>query len=731
MKFFHHLTVTLFALAAVPMVAANPSNNVVDDMAAYISPAASPDAPEQYTYLPDGTTYAMLSSDGRTIDTYDIRSGKKVSTIFSVEDARGARLSSISGFSLSPDAGKIIVWTDKRPIYRRSFEARYYVYEGRTRQLQPLSDQFEYTRIPVFSPDNRMIAFVADNNVYIRKLDYGSQVAVTTDGAKDKIINGATDWTYEEEFTLTSTLAWAPDNTTLCYLKFDESQVPLYSFMLYQGTCEPMNQYAYYPGTFTYKYPVAGMKNSVVTLHSYDIDTRKIKDITLPDSRIEYIPRIDFGPTCEQLLVSTLNRDQNHYEIYSVNPKATTSRSVYSLDSKAWILPDTYESLVLESDGFVVMAPGDNGFVGIKKYSYAGALTATIAAESHDVTAYYGKDAAGAYYYQAATPSPMDRTVYRKTAKGATPISATRGTSSMNFSPDMKYAVSKFSDINTPPTYHLVSNDGKSIRTLIDNADYARRVASLVVPTEFITVPSDGQQLNAFIIKPRNFNAAQRYPVIMYQYSGPGSQSVLNQWSLNWMSYAADHGFIVVCADGRGTACRGMNFMQCVYRDLGHYETIDQVNTARYLATLPYVDSKRIGIFGWSYGGYEALMCASADGCPFAAAVAVAPVTDWRYYDTVYAERYMLTPQQNDLGYNTSAPIKHVKTMDIPLLIMHGTADDNVHIFNSYQYVSALQSEGRLCDMLVFPNMNHSINHCGNQALVYAKTFNFFNEKLK
>lgn len=711
---------------------ASGASTAVRDLKQYIAPESTPDAPDNFTYMPDGQSYALLSDDGHTIDVYDVKTGNKINTVFDVANARTTRLSSIEGFMLSPDASKIIVWTDVEYIYRRSFTARYYVYEQRTRELKPISTTHERTRIPVFSPDNRMIAFVADNNIYVAKLDYGSQVPVTTDGVKDKIINGAVDWTYEEEFTMTSTLAWAPDNSTLCYLKFNEAEVPLYSFPLYQGTCAPRDEYTYYPGEFTYKYPVAGEKNSVVSLHSYDIDTRKTKDISLPDHNIEYIPRINYGPSAQQLMVSTLNRDQNHFEIYSVNPKATTSRSVYSLDSKAWILPETYENITYLNDGFVIIAPDNTGYVGLKKYSYAGALMTTISSGNYDVTAYYGQDATGNHYYQAAAPSPMDRTVYRTGAKnGVQRISAETGTTSMRFSPDKRYAVSSYSDIDTPPVYNLVNGTGQRVRTLVDNVTYASTHKSLMAKTEFIKIAANGQELNAFVVKPRDFDPSHRYPVLMYQYSGPGSQSVLNRWSANWMNYFANNGIIVVCADGRGTAGRGMDFMQVVYKNLGYYETLDQIAAARWVAGQPWADAKKIAIFGWSYGGYEALMAGSAENNPYAAVVAVAPVTDWRYYDTVYAERYMLTPQQNDDGYNQSAPIKHTEGMTLPLLIMHGTAADNVHILNTYQYVSTLQSQGSLCDMLVFPNMNHSINHCGSQAVVYGKLFDWLSKTFK
>jgi len=718
-------------LLAPAASATNPTQTIVSDIAPYVFPQNVTASPKAFSYMPDGTSYAMLSDDGKNIDTYDIKTGKLIDNLVSADNTRESKLDSFSGFTVSPNGKYILVWNNVRHIYRRSFTAEYYVYEVRTRLLRPLSHQFSQTMIPLFSPDSRMVAFVADNNIYIKKLDYNSEVAVTTDGATGRIINGATDWVYEEEFSLTSTLAWAPDNATLAFVKFNETEVPEYSFPLYRGACNPDNQYALYPGKFSCKYPVAGQKNSVVTLHSYDIDNRKIKDITLPDSRIEYITRIAYGPTPQQLLTVTLNRDQNRMEIYSVNPMSATSRSVYVQESKAWIIPQAYEDLKLTKNGFVVAAPDSKGFIQLKKYSYTGALLSSITSGDNDVTAYYGEDAAGCHYYQKAAPTPMDRTLWITDAKGLSRIvSKEHGNTSAKFSPEMSYCVTTFSDTKTPPVHTLSSAAGKTIRTLEDNAEFAAGASVLAVDKEFVTIPSDGYQLNAFIIKPRDFDASKRYPVIMYQYSGPGSQEVLNRWSLDWMNYFAHRGFVIICADGRGTGGRGTDFMFTVYKNLGHYETIDQLAAARYAASLPYVDSKRIGIFGWSYGGYETLMAVSAAGNPYAAAVAVAPVTSWRYYDTIYAERFMRTPQQNDEGYHSSAPISHAGDMSARLLVIHGTADDNVHFSNTVEYVSALQSHGILCDMLLFPNMNHSIYGCNARAEVYAKMFDFFSRNM-
>ena len=723
--------ITAFTFGVISAYTISATAGTVDEIAACVYPANSASSPKSYTYMPDGSSYALLSEDGRSIDSYDIRTGKKTGTLMSADNTREVTLASFEGFMLSPDASRIIVWTDREPVYRRSSTAQYYVYEVRTRMLVPLSHEFKRTMIPVFSPDSRMVAFVAENNIYVKKLDFNSEVAVTKDGSAGKIINGATDWTYEEEFSTTSSLTWAPDNSALSYVKFNESRVSLYSLELYQGSCKPDKRYALYPGTMSYKYPVAGQPNSIVSLHSYDIDERRVKDIKLPDAGIEYIPRICYGPTARELMVVTLNRDQTRMEIYSVNPMATTSRSVYVQESRnGWILPQSYENLYFGKTGFVVAAPDSKGYVQLKKYAYTGALTATVSNGECDVTDYYGEDASGRHYWQSAWPTPMDRCVMRSSAKGAVCISDKNGTNSAMFSPSMNFAVFNHNDVNTPPVYTLVNSDGKEVRVLEDNATLKAHASKWSVTKEFIKINSDGNELNAYIIKPADFDASKKYPVIMYQYSGPGSQEVLNRWQFDWMNYFAHKGFIIMCADGRGTGGRGTGFMYKVYRNLGYYETIDQVNAARYAASLPYADSRRIGIFGWSYGGYEALMAASAENNPYAAAVAVAPVTDWRFYDTVYAERYMLTPQQNDEGYNSSAPLKHAADMSCRLLLMYGTADDNVHPANSIEYVSALQSEGILCDMLLFPNMNHSIFGCNSRALVYGKMFEYFSRNM-
>lgn len=722
-------TIAIFLATIAGVTAASAKNPVVDDIAPYVFPANRPAAPANFVFMPDGASYLVVSPDRRGIDRFDTASGKLIEKYFDVTTTRENSIEGISGFVLSPDASKILVYNNDTPVYRRSFTAEYYVYEVKSRILSPLSQNHKRQRSPLFSPDSRMVAFVSDNNIHIKKIDYKSEVAVTTDGKINSIINGVSDWTYEEEFTTTCSMAWAPDNSTLCYIKYNETDVPAYTMPVYWSACDNNNEADLYPGSYTYKYPVAGEPNSRVSLHSYSVDNRKTTDITLSDKAIEYIPRIAYAPGSSLLIVATLNRDQNRLEIYSVNPRSTVVKSLYVEDSKAWIAPMTYEDIVLEADGFVINS-SKSGYSCLYRYSYAGAELNRISAGDADITAYYGSDALGNRYYQAALPTPLDRTVCRLDRKGVvTTISKDKGWSTAVFAPGCDKAVLCHSDITTPPVYTLVGSNGKTIRTVEDNAAYRAAIPKNLPVKEFFTFDSDGVTLNGYMIRPVGASSAKA-PVVMSQYSGPGSQSVVNRWSLDWDYYFAEHGYAVICVDGRGTGGRGRAFSDIVYKQLGHYETIDQINAARYAATLPFVDPSRIAVYGWSYGGYEALMCATADNSPYAAAVAIAPVTDWRFYDTVYAERYMLTPQQNFDGYAKSAPLRRAASLACPLLIMAGTADDNVHISNTYNFVSKLQLNGGICDMFIFPGMNHSIYGCNSRAVVYAKMLDFLNKNM-
>lgn len=680
-------------------------------------------------FTSDGLSYLTLADDGRKIVKRSIKTGEVTETVMDLARTRENTIDRIEGFEMSPDGGKILVYTNKQMIYRRSFTAQYYTYELHSRILRPLSEDQAVQRAPLFSPDGRMAAFVGvDNNIYIKKIDYNTQVAVTRDGCKDAIINGVPDWTYEEEFSTSQSMAWAPDNLTLCFIKFNETDVRPYSFPLYEGTCEPKKQYELYPGQYVYKYPVAGTPNSRVTVHSYDVETKKLKEIAIPDPKVEYIPRIEYAYAPDRLVITTLNRAQTRMELYAANPRSATTRSLLVEQEKTWLEPATYENLSFDPQGFVVLS-ARSGRLHAYRYSYSGSLVKQLTRGDWDVTDYYGTDARGTAYFQSNASGPANREVCSVDAKGIVKtLSPEQGTSSAWFTPSMAYFILNHNSSSQAPVYTLNDQQGKKLRTLEDNAAANEKYAS-APQREFIEVPSADPALKlcAFMVKPPKMEPGRRYPVIMYQYSGPGSQEVLNRWKPDWYQYAAMQGYVILCVDPRGTAGRGRAFETIVYKNLGHYETLDQIAAAKYAASLPFVDPEKIIINGWSYGGYETLMCATAPASPFAGAIAIAPVTDWRFYDTVYAERYMLTPQENPDGYRSSAPLNRADNLKCPLLIMHGTADDNVHLMNTIQFVSALQSDGILCDMLLFPNMNHSINFCNARAVVYAKLLEYAN----
>ena len=718
---------TIFTLSAtIAVTAKSLSVNDYPEIDSYVGAGRLPLRPAEWQFDNNADTYLTLSADGRAVERHDIKSDKVIEKVIDLGHTRETTLQSIEGFTMSPDGSKILVWTDSRNIYRRSSDAVYYVYEIRSRLLKPLSTDHPRQQSPVFSPDGRMVAFVADNNIFIKKLDYGSEVPVTKDGRKNAIINGVPDWTYEEEFTTTCSMTWAPDNLTLCFIRYDESDVPTFAFQLYEGYCDPMQQFALYPGEFAYKYPVAGQPNSKVTVHSYDVETRKTKQIVLPGSQTEYIPRIEYGPTPDKLMVTTLNRDQTRMELYSVNPRSTTVKSILVEQWNAWLDPQTYEDIRFLDDFFVINSCR-TGYQHLYAYSYNGTLIRQITSGNFDVDAYYGYDSAsGSHYFRSDRTGAVNRTICRTDAKGRTTIlSPEKGYASAScWSPKMDYFVVCYSNATTPPVYTLHTASGKNVRTIEDNKAYAARWAS-APKAEFFTMQSDGNTLNGFMIKPTGFDPTHRYPVIMCQYSGPGSQEVLDRWSIGAENYFARAGYLVVCVDGRGTGGRGRAFSDVVYKNLGHYESIDQIAAARYAGELPYADPRRIAIYGWSYGGYESIMASSQKDAPYAAAVAVAPVTDWRYYDTVYAERYMLTPQQNPDGYDKASTMPYISDRRCPLLIMTGTADDNVHMFNTVQYSAEAEKAGRWVDVVLFPNMNHSINGCNARQVVYARMLSF------
>ena len=700
------------------------------DIQPYVYPENKTKTPANFTYMPDGLTYLLLSNDGKTILQYNTEDAKLLDTIIDVRNTRETTIDKISGFYLCPDGNKMIVYNNTTPIYRRSYLASHYIFEIKRNILKPLSKNYKEQRSPIFSPDGRMVAFVVDNNIYVKKLDYDTEVAVTSDGAFNSVINGVPDWTYEEEFIVTSSMAWAPDNLTLCYVKYNEEDVKSVSIPIYGGVCQYNSEYELYPGTYTYKYPKAGTKNSKVSVHSYDIETRKTKEIKLDENFVEYIPRITYAYDSNSLIISALNRNQNEFKLLLVNPKSTIVKPIYHEKSKSWIDEISYSNVKFYNDNFVICS-SKSGFTHLYEYSYSGIELNQITSGNYDVTEYYGRDKKGNHYFQSTKTGAINRVVSKIDVKGKSiDLSADFGYASIDFSPVMNYYVLQYSNSQEPTKYTLYNAQNKKVRILESNESIKEKYSN-VPKREFFEFNEGDLLFSGYMVKPANFDESHSYPVIMTLYNGPSSQVVLNKWSIDWENYFATQGYIVACVDGRGTSGKGQEFKSKVYKNLGFYETLDQISAARYMQSLPYVDSNRIGIFGWSYGGYETLMSISHKNSPYKAAVAIAPVTDWRFYDTAYTERFMLTPQENEDGYEESSALNKVKNVNCPLLIMSGTADDNVHLSNTMEYVSRLISEGKYCDMFLFPNMNHSINGCNSRAVVYAKMLDFFNQHLK
>ena len=502
---------------------------------------------------------------------------------------------------------------------------------------------------------------------------------------------------------------------------------------MYEGDCKPNEDYALYPGSYDYKYPVAGEKNAVVTVHSYDVATSRLSKMDVPLAQDDYVPHIGYAGPADALMVMTLNRTQNDMHIYRVNPTTGAARDIYHETSTSWIDSEMARN-VAYYDNFLVIPNETSGYCQLYQYDLDGKLMRQLTTGQEPVTAYYGYDAKNRLFYYQCTDGPLNRVVRRVDDKGRVQdVAADKGTNSATFNSDFTFFIHTFSNVDTPTQYRLKQvGRKKTVRDLQLNEDYCAKYLVPEVPRrQFVTFENDGYTINGFIIKPVDFDPGKKYPVIMSQYSGPGSQQVRNNWKLDWEEYFATQGYVVACFDGRGTGARGKAFESLIYQNLGHYETIDQVAAARYMASQPWVDADRIGIWGWSFGGYEVLMAMSHPDSHYAAGVSIAPVTSWRFYDTIYAERFMRTPQENPDGYANSAPLDKVADLKGELLIMFGSADDNVHIINAMQYIAKLHGQKRQFDMMVYPNMNHSINGCGVREPLYQRVLNYFDRTLK
>lgn len=698
----------------------------------------------QYVYgvnpMLDGETYTQLSSDSKRIIRRSFKNGKELETLFDVATARGdKKLQAIDGYIMSPDEKRILLRTETRMIYRRSYTAVYYIYDIENRKYEPLSEGGPQ-QMPIFSPDGNVIAFARDNNLFLVKLLYGNaESQVTKDGKFNEVLNGIPDWVNEEEFSTARSFDFSADSKVLAWVRYDESQVPVYPIQEYKGAYPTMNENDEYPGEYRYKYPVAGAKNSEVSVMTFDIKNRVTRTLKLPLEKDGYVPRIHFTSDPTKLAVVTLNRHQDCMNIYMANPLSTECKLAVREENPKYVTEQAYGSLKFYGNHFAYISDR-SGYKHIYWYNLNGQLERQVTNGDYDVNAFYGYDEKnGRFYYASHKESPLRTAIYSIDNKGREKkLSTETGSNDAVFSTSMKYFLNVHSSAQQPPVTTLrQSSDGKVLSTMLDNEELKKKVTPLLGTKEFFKFKtSEGVELNGWMIKPKNFDAGKKYPVIMYQYSGPGSQEVKDSWNMGFYpggvfeSYMADQGFVFVCVDGRGTGARGAEFEKCTYLRLGELESKDQVETALYLGTLPYVDKDRIAIWGWSFGGFNTLMSMSEGRNVFRAGVAVAAPSNWKYYDTVYTERYMRTPAENASGYATN-PIQRAAQLHGDLLLIHGTADDNVHFRNFTEVSEAYVQNGKLFRQQVYTNRNHFIQGGNTRLHLFRTISDYFIEKLK
>ena len=662
--------------------------------------------------------YARISQDGKKIVQYSFKTGQQTAVLFDVNNTQGEKISSFDGYIMSPDGTKMLISTNRQRVYRRSYKADFYIYTIKSRKLERLSDGGPQ-QSPVWSSNGLQVAFVRDNNIYLVKLLYNnSESQVTKDGKFNEVINGIPDWVNEEEFGFNTALTFNADGTMLCWIRYDESAVQQYSLQLFKGLKPEQQEYAVYPGSYSYKYPKAGETNSVVTAWSYDIKSHRTQKLAVPLDADGYMPRILPTSDADKIMVYTMNRHQDVLNLYTVNPRSTVARLLIKESVPKYVKEEAMAAIKVGSN--TILMPSDrDGYMHLYLYSQNGQLLRKIAPGNYDITDVYGYDeATGDVYYQAAALNPHDRQIYVAHKNGQIQrLSNQAGWNDAIFSGDYKYFINTWSDYNTPYVYTTRDGRGKVIATNVDNKALIEKTRQYgwTKRDTFSFTTSEGVHLDGWMVKPANFDASHKYPVIMFQYSGPGSQEVRNYWASGSMGqggafdqYLAQQGFIVVCVDGRGTGGRGAAFEKAIYLRMGDLESKDQVETASYLGKLPYVDKDNIGIWGWSFGGFNTLMSMSEGRPVFKAGVAVAPPTSWRYYDTVYTERYMRTPKENPTGYDTN-PIHRASKLHGALLICHGTADDNVHPQNTFEYAEALVQADKDFKENYYTNRNHSI----------------------
>ena len=673
--------------------------------------------------------YTVLNYDNASrsmqIDLFDFATLKKVNTLIDTKNYKN--LPEIDSYVFDASEKKILLACNSSKIFRHSFTADYYLFDTNTKELTQLFN-FQVQE-PTFSPDGKKIAFARENNLYVYDIATKQITAITTDGKKNSIINGITDWVYEEEFAFVRAFDWSNDSKKVAYIRFDESQVPEFSMSIFKKDL--------YPTIETFKYPKAGEKNSEVSLHIYDVASKGTQKVNLSQYSDFYIARMQWTKEANVLSAQVLNRHQDNLDLLFIDGNSGTTKVVLNEKDKAYV--DVTDNLTFLKDNSFIWTSEKDGFNHIYLYDKTGKLKNQVTKGNWEVTNYYGFDEkTNTVFYQSVENGSINRDVYSINLNGKNKLrlSKTTGTNAATFSPNFQYFINTFSSATQPTTYTLnEAKTGAQVQVIEKNEALAAKLKGYNLPSKefFVLKTAKGNELNAWILKPKDFDASKKYPVFMYQYSGPGSQQVNNDWNSNddyWFQMLAQQGYIVACVDGRGTGFKGAAFKKVTQKELGKYEVEDQIDAAKVIGNYPYVDKNRIGIWGWSFGGFMASNCIMKGNDVFKMAIAVAPVTNWRFYDSIYTERYMQTPQENASGYDENSPINHVAKLKGKFLLIHGSGDDNVHVQNSMQMMEAMIQANKQFDSQIYPDKNHGIYGGKTRIQLFTKMTNFIKENL-
>tara|TARA_B100001142_G_scaffold328254_1_gene387906 strand:- start:326 stop:2476 length:2151 start_codon:yes stop_codon:yes gene_type:complete len=707
------LTLLISFLLIIP-ISAQKKNITLDDL--WKNYSFYPKSYKGLNSMNDGEHYSKMerTDNGQEIIKYHFKDGKKVRSLFKSTDFDIPR---INNYSFSDDEKKILLKTETKNIYRYSSKSVYYIYNIFTDKLKKISnDKVMYATL---SPNASKVAYVFENNLYIKDIKTEEITQVTDDGKKNQIINGASDWVYEEEFGLVRSFEWSPDGNNIAYYKFDESQVKEFSMDLFKG--------GLYPTQEVFKYPKAGEENSVVKIYFYNLKEEKSTFI-YTEKDYEYFPRIKWTNNANKLVLFGMNRHQNELDFIIANVATGTNKVLFTEKNKYFI--DIHDNLTFLAENNFIWTSEKDGFNHIYIKNLDGSEE-QITKGNWEVTSFDGVDSDNMeVYYRSTEEGSINRTLYAQNliTGEKRKLSTQLGNNSARFSKNLKYYINTYSNANTAPYYTLHKSNGKQLKILEDNAEFNNRMEEYnLSEIEFLTIKTKDTELNAWMIKPPDFDKKKEYPLYMFLYGGPGSQQVTNSfWTNNyWHQMLAQKGYIIACVDNRGTGGKGAEFKKMTYKELGKFETIDQINAAKHFGNLPYIDANRIGIQGWSYGGYMSSLAITKGADVFSLAIAVAPVTNWRYYDNIYTERYMQTPQENASGYDKNSPINHVEKLKGHYLLVHGSADDNVHVQNTMEMVSALVRANKQFDLFIYPDKNHGIYGGNTRYHLYKKMTDF------